>query len=190
MELVRMSQIWSLSGYGIIYSEPYYACFGCQQVLAPCWSPCSLGEFVCSDDFLLLVPAKRNKARGTITVHLTMSSIKVAFNFINMWTPLRLNPALKDCHLVQGFEVNLWLFHVVVLKHTEMVWRPQIVVERSLQKGCKKYHLEGKRDRVMAKETTFLFGLKANQDKKISRKSNKSPCKNDFEVKNTQCRRC
>ena len=42
MELVRMSQIWSLSGYGIMYSEPYYACFGCQQALAPCWSPCSL----------------------------------------------------------------------------------------------------------------------------------------------------
>lgn len=42
MKLVRISQIWSLSGYGIMYSEPYYACFGWEQVLAPRWSPCSL----------------------------------------------------------------------------------------------------------------------------------------------------
>lgn len=34
-EVIRMSQSWLLSGYGIMYSEPCYAYFGCQQVLLP-----------------------------------------------------------------------------------------------------------------------------------------------------------
>lgn len=61
----------------------------------------SLSEFVCSDDFLLVVPAKRNEARGTVTVHLTSSgSVKLSYNFINMWMPQCLILTLKDCHLV------------------------------------------------------------------------------------------
>lgn len=35
MELVRMSQIRSPSGWAIMYSESHYACFGCQRALAP-----------------------------------------------------------------------------------------------------------------------------------------------------------
>lgn len=57
-ELVRMSQIWFLSGYGIMYSEPYYACFWLSASASPLLIPMqpyeegSRGRFVLSDDFL------------------------------------------------------------------------------------------------------------------------------------------
>lgn len=107
----------------------------------------SLGGFVCYSDFLLLGPAKKNKARGTITVHLTSSSnVKVAFNFLNIWT-LHLNPAMKDCHLVQAILV---LSRQSWFKELDSCVSEKVKI--SLQKWCKEYHLEGKWD----KETTSL----------------------------------